>query len=227
MRLIDGYEYDLDLSKNFVKEHFYDRKNCTEEILHQLNNGFYDEFIKWDDDVIVDLGANIGLFTTHVAPYCYKCISVEPTPNHFKILKELTKDIGEIEYVNAAISNVTGEMDLYLSETNSTMNSLSNVYGNSIKVKTYTLKDLLYLYEVEKVDFMKVDIEGSEVLFLSQENVGTMSNCVERFFIEFHDVNGKSYTQWRNLFREVFIENGFECKDVSVDALFCQNKKYL
>lgn len=227
MKLIDGYEYELDLSKDFVKAHFDDRKNCTQEILHQLNNGFYNEFIRWDDDVIVDLGANVGLFSLHTSPIYYKCISVEPTPSHFKILQELTKEYDQIKLVNAAISNVTGEMDFYLSETNSTMNSLSNVYGNSIKVKTYTLKDLLKEKNVERVDFMKVDIEGSEVLFLSPNNVETMSKCVERFFIEFHDVNGKSYTEWRNLFREVFIENGFECKDVSVDALFCQNLKYL
>jgi FkbM family methyltransferase len=227
MKLINGNEYELNLSKDFLKSHFEDRKNCTEEIIHQLNNGFYNEFIKNDNNVIVDLGANIGLFTTHVSPYFSKCISVEPTPSHFKILKELTKDIGKIQYVNAAISNVTGEMDFYLSETNSTMNSLSNIYGNSIKVKTYTLKYLLDKYDVEKVDFMKVDIEGSEVIFLSQSNIETMSKCVERFFIEFHDVNGKSYTEWRNIFKEVFIENGFDCEYVSVDALFCKNLKKL
>lgn len=227
MKLIDGYKYELDLSKDFVKAHFDDRKNCTQEILHQLNNEFYKDFIKWTDDVIVDLGANVGLFSLHTSPMYHKCIAVEPTPSHFKILQELTKEYDQIKLVNAAISNVTGEMDFYLSETNSTMNSLSNVYGNSIKVKTYTLYDLLKEQNVDKVDFMKVDIEGSEVLFLSQGNIETMSNCVERFFIEFHDVLGKSYTEWRNIFREVFIENGFECKDVSVDALFCQNLKYL
>lgn len=228
MKLINGLEHELDLSKDFVKAHFDDRKNCTEEILHQLNNRFYNEFIKGDDDVIVDLGANIGLFSLHAYPFAYKMLlSVEPTPSHYKILSHFISKFDDIIGVNAAISNVTGEMDFYLSETNSTMNSLSNVYGNSIKVKTYTLKDLLEEFCIDKVDFMKVGIEGSEVLFLSQENIETMSRCVERFFIEFHDVNGKSYTEWRNLFREVFIENGFECKDVSVDALFCQNLKYL
>ncbi len=230
MKLIGGEEIVIEIIRDenpFIKSHFDDRKNCTQEILHQLNNGFYNEFVRWDDDVIVDLGANIGLFSLHVLSYANKIISVEPTPSHFKILEKFSTHFDEIKPINAAISNVTGEMDFYLSETNSTMNSLSNVYGNSIKVKKYTLEDLLKEQNVDKVDFMKVDIEGSEVLFLSQNNIETMSKCVERFFIEFHDVLGKSYTEWRNVFREVFIENGFECKDVSVDALFCQNLKYL
>lgn len=223
MKLINGEEFELDLSKDFVKAHFDDRRNCTQEILHQLDNGFYNEFIKPNDDVIVDLGANIGLFTIHVAPYCYKCISVEPTPSHFKILKELTKDIGEIDYVNAAISNVTGETEFFISETNSTMNSLSNVYGEKIVVKTYTLEDLLNEYDVDVVDFMKIDIEGSEILFLSEENIETMSNKVKKFFIEFHDVQGKSYTEWRQYYKSAFETFGFECQEISVDALFCQN----
>ena len=44
MKLINGNEYELNLSKDFLKSHFEDRKNCTEEIIHQLNNGFYNEF---------------------------------------------------------------------------------------------------------------------------------------------------------------------------------------
>ena len=69
---------------------------------------------KGNDKVIIDLGANIGLVSMHLAPYADKIISVEPTPNHFDILEYFTKDIPNIYRLQGAASDKREKTSFYL-----------------------------------------------------------------------------------------------------------------
>jgi FkbM family methyltransferase len=89
-----------------------------------------------------------------------KVISFEPDRRYFKLLS-LNADPRSVLF-NAAVAHEIGELNLY----ESSHLGGSNVFGiegqEGYNVRTYTLN---YLFEsglVDKIDFLKVDIEGAE-----------------------------------------------------------------
>jgi FkbM family methyltransferase len=114
-------------------------------------------------DVVVDLGGNIGVFNR----YAYhkgasKIISFEPDKRYFELLN-LNKSPNSILF-NAAMSNKIGKIKLTESEHLGGSNILmgQNELSNQYEVETYCLNYLFETGIVEKIDFLKVDIEGAE-----------------------------------------------------------------
>jgi FkbM family methyltransferase len=114
-------------------------------------------------DIVVDVGANIGVFTRWAySEGASKVISFEPDHRYFKLLK-LNSDTRSILF-NAAISDSIGTVTLYESEHLGGSNILG-VPGctNQYIVRTYTLDYLFEMGLVDKIDFLKMDIEGGEI----------------------------------------------------------------
>jgi FkbM family methyltransferase len=115
-----------------------------------------------EGDVVVDLGGNIGVFNRWAySEGASKVISFEPDSRYFKLLS-LNADPRSILF-NAAASNEIGELNLF----ESTHLGGSNLFGaqpesKSYKVRTYTLDYLFETGLVDKIDFLKIDIEGAE-----------------------------------------------------------------
>jgi len=224
LKLINGEIKNLDISPTHIQSHFNNVQNCTGPILSQINNNYYDRFITPDDKIIIDLGANIGLVSMHLAPYANKIISVEPTPNHFSILEYFTTDSPNIYRLRGAVSDKRETTSFYLlSDTteNSLMPFFNNKVGTEVQVETYTLKDIIDLYNLDIVDFVKIDIEGSEVKFLSKDNIDTLNKYVKKFFVEFHNVNNKTYSEHRDYYQNIFRQDGWNTEIINHDVLYC------
>lgn len=221
-KLIDGSLYTIKLTTNQLSEHFNNSRNCTAEILHQFNElSWYSEYLTKEDKVILDLGGNIGLFAIHVTPWAERIISVEPTPSHFELNTELTKNFLKIERIQTAISNNTGKMTFYTFPSNTTMNSLINRGGDSFTVDCITIPDLIEKLGLSHVDFIKLDIEGSETIALNDDIIKSFSDKVKKILIEFHEVNGIGYTEQRAIFEQIFIKYGYNIKHFGPDGLYC------
>ncbi len=119
-------------------------------------------------DTVLDLGANIGyytlLFARLVGPRG-RVIAFEPDPVNFNLLKRNVRLNGyrNVEIVNKAVTDFTGELELHLSPTNHGDHRLYNSGDGraTVKVATTTIDD--YFNGVPpKVDLVKMDIQGSE-----------------------------------------------------------------
>ncbi len=219
--LSDGTLHSLDTSIPFIREHFSNPINHAVTILNQINEGMYSDFIE-ENDVVVDCGANIGLFSIYASGIAKQVISVEPTPSHFAILQQLTNVFENIFPINCAIGANMGKTKFYFSNSNTTMNSLIQRDGEEIEVDCFDLKGIISEFNLDGIDFLKIDIEGSEKYFLNENNLLYLQNKVKKFFIEFHEVDGKSYSQMREEFIPIFSSLGFDVNKISVDALFCR-----
>ena len=73
---INGNDYEIELT-GIVKEHFDKPENYAEVVVNEFNANPF-ENIK-PDSVILDIGANIGLFALHVMPHAKKMICVADT----------------------------------------------------------------------------------------------------------------------------------------------------
>ena len=77
-----------------VTKHLWDPKGYAQFIIRQINSDrIYDRCLKDKTDlVILDIGANVGLFTLYAQDAAKRLVAVEPTPSHQHVFEQLTRD---------------------------------------------------------------------------------------------------------------------------------------
>ena len=221
MKLIDGTYFEIDLTG--IEGHFNNPYNYTKEIIEQFDHDIYKGIVTKNDKIIIDLGANAGLFTLHVLPYAKKIICVEPTPEHVEVQLEvvnqgLKKFNTVVFHEQAAINYYTGKANFHRCGINFTMNSLHHQNREqSFEVNCITLSDLLDKYNLDYVDFCKIDIEGGEDFAITTETLKACKGRIKKIFIELHP-GTKDY---QNKYKPIFEAAGFNVVFNYDDALIC------
>jgi FkbM family methyltransferase len=123
-------------------------------------------------DIVLDLGANIGLFSCVAASKGAVVYAFEPSPDNIDFLKQNVKLYENIYIAPYAATNRNGKSrffmnDLSTDELDLGQNTLKESNGRSylsteIEVDTITIDDFVKVNNLTKVDFIKADIEGSE-----------------------------------------------------------------
>jgi FkbM family methyltransferase len=219
---------DIVTEDGHAEEHFNNKANFADIVLNQINNDrFYDPIFEGEQDLtIIDIGGNIGLFSLYIHDKAKAVYTVEPTPGHFHILEELTKDYDNIQPINVAVHNEDTTIDFYISEENSTMNSSVNKYGTKVEVQARTLATLIKELELDHVDFVKCDIEGSEMSALTDETVGAVKDIVDSWFVEVHATDDEnlqgihSLRANRQKLVEIFERQGYATQQLREDSLY-------
>lgn len=113
-------------------------------------------------DVVLDLGANFGLFSAYAASIGCNVYSFEPLKKAVdEYLYEIQKLYGNIEIIPKAVSNSIGCSRLKIDTENFGGSYISNdSIGESIK--TETIDNFVSSNSLDKIDFIKADIEGQE-----------------------------------------------------------------
>jgi len=219
---------DIITEDEMICNHFLNSNNYADIVLNQLNQDrFYDPIFEGEENLnILDIGGNIGLFSLYVHDSANTVYSIEPTPDHFRILQELTANYPNIQPINVALHNSDTALDFYISDENSTMNSSVNQYGKKIQVEGLTLKSLIDKLGLEHIDFIKCDIEGSEMLALSEETVAPVKDIVDSWFIEVHATDTEylkgidSLRANKATLKSMFEKLGYGVQELREDALY-------
>jgi FkbM family methyltransferase len=206
---------------------FDNPENYTDVILKQINEDrMYDPiFAGRTNMTVLDLGANCGLFSLYAADSCNKLIAVEPTPKTFDVLQEIVKDHTNITPLQLAIGPHNEMISFFINE-NSTTNSMLNRNGTETKVQCMTLETLFHMQGLDHVDFIKCDIEGSEMQALTDATLGPVANKVKFWFVEVHQTDVKDHAWPGNLgsnrqqLAELFQRHGYQTDLVIHDQLF-------
>ncbi len=144
------------------------------------------------DDTVVDIGANIGIFTLFAATKTKKRVySFEPFPGNFEYLKN-NVNLNGFNHVTphlAAVSNKVETRKFFVNRSTShhlaENNSDSNRDG-SIEVQTITLKHIMDQNNLDHIDFLKMDCEGGEGDILLSTPLDYIKR-IKRLAMEFHD----------------------------------------
>ncbi len=145
-----------------------------------------------EGDIVVDLGGNIGVFNRWAySQGASKVISFEPDRRYFKLLK-LNADPRSVLF-NAAVSDSVGEFILHESQHlgGSSLLEFSDA-TNRYPVRTYTLDYLFSSKLIDKIDFLKIDIEGAEqhaMLGISDFNLMKVRNIAMEYHNNRFDYN--------------------------------------
>ena len=182
-------------SKNRNQKYF---ENFSREIV--IKN-----IVKKEDPICFDVGAHIGESVVYFNklfnnPLIY---SFEPSPKSFKILKN--NNYKNNICFNYAISNITGNTVFFeneISHTNSLVkiNSLSvdsikkqKTINSKINVKAIKLDDFIIEQKINKIDLLKVDVQGAEsLIFEGSQNTlkKTKVVIVEICFFDYYENKG-------------------------------------
>jgi FkbM family methyltransferase len=125
--------------------------------------------------VFLDIGANAGYFSL-LASHCVgesgKVLAVEPNPAVAKQLRQNTQRNGliNVAIAEAACSDSIEVRNLYVSNAyNTGLSSLSRdnlAWTKSVKVTCTTVDVLVEEYGLDRVDLVKIDVEGAELQVL-------------------------------------------------------------
>lgn len=127
-----------------------------------------DEYDIQDDYIVIDAGSNIGVFSIYSACYCSngRVIAIEADKYDYKRLVENIEanSFSNIETLNMALTEKTGEVffsDCSVQDVDVSDNAKQNYFFEG-KCQSITLGDVIKKFDLKKIDFLKLDIEGSE-----------------------------------------------------------------
>ncbi|MGZ5549016.1 MAG: FkbM family methyltransferase, partial [Nitrososphaeraceae archaeon] len=132
----------------------------------------WQNFVK-SDSIVIDIGANIGYYSLVASAIAVKgsVYAFEAASQTFQLLVQNINSnrVSNVFPVRMAIYNESSEMELFISgEFNIGMTGLRKVGNKDVtieKVQTISLDEWIKTTGV-KVDLIKIDIEGAELLAL-------------------------------------------------------------
>jgi len=154
-----------------------------------LEGVYVDIFNQKKDMTIIDVGANIGIVTQYMRDYAKKVYAIEPSPEHFEALKKNVEfnKWDNVEAFECAISSIDGEAELSQFEANRTSHSLAIDHGGKkVTVKTKRFDTFFRENKIDKVDFVKFDVEGAEDMILRSEGFKNVADKIKAIEVEFH-----------------------------------------
>lgn len=231
-----------------------------------INRQYHDEnifltsrFIKSNNPVILDIGANIGLYTCAYAQYFKKLqpkiYAIEAMESNYQLLVENIKlnHFENILPINIALGQENGELEFLVPLDN----SIGNFAGNNItspsqeekskmitkKVQMLTLDELASEHQINRCEFMKVDIEGSEY-FMFKGGRNFISKCrpviqfeynsywlhqnkisFNDFYQFFNELNYEFYYEQKSYFQKIKNPESFKVETNLVDILLVPKEK--
>lgn len=127
------------------------------------------QFIK-KDSICLDIGAYIGPIALFASRICKKIYCIEPDPYAYeKLLTNIRLNkISNIIPVQCAIHNMNGVINLGCPDGigKSTTSILTASEKNTFTVESKTIDSFIDTWGIERLDFLKIDAEGSEFFFL-------------------------------------------------------------
>lgn len=178
------------------------------------------------ENVIFDIGANIGWYSNHMAAMqtTGKVYGFEPIPETFKKLVDNTNLNGfkNISLNNLAFSEKKQRLTFYYSPAQTGASSSRNITEREDIVKlecnSVSVDDFVHENNISKVDFIKCDVEGAE-LFVYQGATETLKKHKPIVFTEMLRKWSAKFGYHPNDIISLFTQLGYLCYFVKAEKL--------
>jgi FkbM family methyltransferase len=168
-------------------------------VFHEIfTHGYYDlpdNLVPAIPAVVVDLGANIGLATVFLADRFpgARHVCVEPNPANVVLLRANTSFLGNrVTVLEGAAAGRSGKAGFFDSNWSGGGHLVADG-PSSRSVTCMTPDDIMSMYRIDRIDILKVNIEGAEREMFAQ--APDWLPKVECVLIELH--NGYSVDEFR------------------------------
>ncbi|MBT8244963.1 MAG: FkbM family methyltransferase [Winogradskyella sp.] len=168
-----------------VRNSFRDKRTVQDVFLREYHLPI--NKINENKCIIVDLGCNIGVTIGHYKNLFpnSKIIGYEMDKDNYELAKKNTLDYSNIIIENKAIWIKEDIVKYYKdgSYDGYSLNILSK--ENNASVPSISMHQLIDTHAIKKIDYLKIDIEGTEKDILSDQNLDWLDRVIE-LNIEMH-----------------------------------------
>lgn len=185
------------------KKFYFEKTATAEQLVNEIFNDNYKVFEReveiGDGDVILDLGANEGMFSILMAKLfpTARIIAYEPVQRTFF---QMIRNIGlngviNIEVVNEGVGKGDGWMNVsnVHSGGSSCVDTLNPQTCHRVQAILTSIDGIFEKFGLDRVKLLKIDIEGSEHEALYDcKNLSRVDNMVAEFHIN-NNLIGKGY----------------------------------
>jgi FkbM family methyltransferase len=191
-------DYKIPIPLKFHSSWSYYRRNCCRkepETIDWLENTLR------EDDVFLDIGANVGAYSYIAASIMKKgtVLCVEPSFSTFKTLcdnilhlKESFKDVAFIPFYNAL-----GDNECMIDFNFSSISSGAGRHGGdsyeaSLKTTSIKLDTLIKQFELPNPTVVKIDVDGPELDVIKGASQTFTDNSVRSVLVEVDNENSEA-----------------------------------
>jgi FkbM family methyltransferase len=156
------------LRESAVAQRIY-RRHIRPHMLQDEPEVYILRDIKFDQ--CVDAGAHTGTYSVLLSRNCDRVYAFEPAPHTFEVLRSL--NIKNVVAYNSALGSTSGEMEISLPLVHgeidhalATLRPLASTDFESVKkqkVKVARFDDFETKISFNRIDFVKIDVEGFEL----------------------------------------------------------------
>jgi FkbM family methyltransferase len=169
------------------------RKNSTD--LSSLKYVFYDKEyllkpLSFEPKWIIDGGANAGYTSIYFAnnyPNA-QIVAIEPDQSNYEVLTENTKNYKNIVPIHSGLwskNTYLEVVDVGLGEWGLVVRESEQSKPQSIKA--VTIDSLMDKYKMQRIDLLKLNVEGAEKELFTNEGHKSWLNKINILIIELHD----------------------------------------
>lgn len=206
---------------HYIYEHGMYEKDIIDLIRNNVNK----------DSVFVDVGANIGQHSLVISHFCKKVISLEPLPtlaDQFQAAID-KNNFKNIEIVRLGAGSEVAETEVFVDVTQSgytsilshlqDMPNLRKDLSHQLEKHTIKIDTLDHILKNEKVDCMKMDIEGYEYYaFLGA--LETIKKHKPKIVLEFSNLFYENHEKGlSDKFLELILSAGYQIKSLDRNAM--------
>lgn len=210
-------EYNYNIFNNNITVFDFPTSQSPDQIYNEIKDDVYNiQNVNFrDGDIVLDLGANIGIFSIALAKKYpkIKIFAFEPLEKNYNNLLRGIKanNIDNIIPINCAITsnsrkvlavssiNLSGGAMVLEKESINEINT-NNFIINS--VNSISLVEIFEKFDIKRIKLLKMDIEGFEYEVI--KNSWEVLNKIEYFSGEFHFIGGEGL---KHLCQEFFKED--------------------
>ncbi|MGH2645538.1 MAG: FkbM family methyltransferase [Chitinophagaceae bacterium] len=206
------------------------------EVKEEIKDIFFNEYTPKQGDVCIDVGAGIGTETMYAGELIGtegKLYAIEAAPLTYQLLcaNVASNHLNNVTCSQLAITDVPGTIRISSQKKSHEKNSIFT--GGGENVNAITMDDLVIRNNIQKIDFLKVNIEGAEKLLIRQFN---KIKIVHHAAIACHDFLGRKFNDetyfTRKIIEEFMSKNNFEIYsrntgiDYKDDWVYGRNKDF-
>lgn len=171
--------------------HFNDRENWAEIRINDVKQSYFVPE-NTNDGLCVDVGGNVGAFSMVHSKDFKKIIAFEPaTYSYGEYLSNMEKNnIDNVEVYQYAVSDISNKTLhlkpwLFGNESGNASTITCEQWDETIyeEVISISLEDIFSRFNIERINYLKIDCEGSEYDFL----MGKDLSKIDYISIEIHN----------------------------------------
>jgi FkbM family methyltransferase len=190
------------------------RKHST-DLMALANVWIIEEYNKLNfeinnNDIVIDVGAHIGLFSLYASQFCSKGIiySFEPIKENYELLLANVQlnNLQQVHIFNLAVSKYNIPIKLYINDDDAG-HSIFSQSSQNIMVDSISLQKIFDDNKIEHCNFLKLDCEGAEYEIIKNLPLAYFEK-IDKMIIEYHMAD--SHPELLSELYEILYNHNFE-----------------